>query len=295
MSIAQLFTSPYLWGIITIAVLWIISYVITGHNPNPFALACGVDKNYSASLLQFLIVTYLTVFAYVAVYVARLGSGLTTLPDVPLNLLALMGLSVGSATASKGIVLSYIDQGKLPVDGADKSGVVKDKFGNVALTKVQMLIWTFIAAVIYVGTVLAFIDNKIYLQPGHGALPDVDGALLVLMGAAQGGYIGGKLVNRGTSSPIIERILPSSISISTAKKLAILGGLFGDSPDGNTVLYRNTVTGAQGEIPTIPAAQWKDGRIDFDIPADMQAPGTYTIWVNANGQTSTGYDVEVKA
>ncbi len=163
----------------SVVVLWAISFVFT-RKFNPFELACGVDKNYSASLLQFLIFTYVIVFAYVAVYVARLGAELTALPNIPLNLLVLMGLSVGSATASKGIVVSYVEQGKLPVDGADQSGVVKDKFGNVALTKVQMLIWTFIAAVIYLSTVVDFIQRGLYTQ--QGALPDVDGALLVLMG-----------------------------------------------------------------------------------------------------------------
>src|SRR6266496_2929280 len=97
----------------SVVVLWAISFVFT-RKFNPFELACGVDKNYSASLLQFLIFTYVIVFAYVAVYVARLGAELTALPNIPLNLLVLMGLSVGSATASKGIVVSYVEQGKLP-------------------------------------------------------------------------------------------------------------------------------------------------------------------------------------
>jgi hypothetical protein len=291
MSISQLFASPYAWGVLTILVLWGISRVITG-SANPFALACGADDNYSASLLQFLIFTYLTVFAYVAVYAARLDTGLATLPDIPLNLLVLMGLSVASATASKGIVISYIEQGKLPADGNDKSGVVKDKTGSVALTKVQMLIWTFIAAVIYFITVLSFIDKKIYAQAGQSALPDVDGALLVLMGAAQGGYIGGKLVNRSPSIPIIERIL-SPISINAPGRVKVFGTLFGDSPDGNTVLYRNTATGAQREVPAIPAAQWTDGSIEFDIPTDMQTAGNYTIWIRSQGQMSRGYDIEM--
>jgi hypothetical protein len=288
----QLFSNPYLWGIITIALVWIISGVIT-RSLNPFALACGVDNNYSASLLQFLIFTYVTAFAYVAVYVARLGAGLTVLPNIPLNLLILMGISVASATASKGIVVSYVEQGKLPVDSNDQSGVVKDKQGNVALTKVQMLIWAFIAAVIYVSTVVDFVQRGLYTQ--QGALPDVDGALLVLMGAAQGGYIGGKLVSHGNGIPIIEHILPSPISVSSGKKVAIVGGLFGDSPAGNMVLYRNMITGAQREIPAIPAAQWTDKRIEFDIPLEMQTAGPYTIWVNANGQTSASYAIQVIA
>jgi hypothetical protein len=212
-ALSPLFAAPYFWGILTILLLWVISYVVTGRQLNPFALAYGVDKNYSASLLQFLIFTYLTVFAYVVVYVARVNAGLTTLPNIPLNLLVLMGLSVASATASKGIVVSYAEQGKVPSPGQDKSGITHDKEGNVALTKVQMLIWTFVAAGIYLISVFHFIDHRLYTQLDQGALPDVDGALLVLMAAAQGGYIGGKLVNRG---PAQEGGSASSQSTTTA-------------------------------------------------------------------------------
>src|SRR5215510_1663696 len=159
MTIPQLFTNPYMWGIIAVLVFWAISFVITGRRLSPFALAIGTDNNYSASLLQFLIFTYLTIFAYVAVYVARLESGLTTLPTIPLNLFILMGISVISATASKGIVVSA--QNNPPANTNDK-GVIKDTNGNIALTKVQMLIWTFIAAGVYLITVINFIENKVY-------------------------------------------------------------------------------------------------------------------------------------
>jgi hypothetical protein len=294
MNISHLFSGTYVWGIIAILILWGISFVVT-RKFNPFALACGVDNNFSASLLQLLIFTYITVFSYVAVYVARLHAELNSLPDIPLNLLVLMGLSVSSATASKGIVVSYVEQGKLPDRSDDKSGMTRDKEGNVALTKVQMLIWTFIAAGIYLITVVSFIKDQTFTQSGKGALPDVDGALLVLMGAAQGAYIGGKLVSRSTSAPIIQRILPSPMSMSTATRVTLNGGLFGGSPDGSTVIYRNNATGAQREVLAIPAAQWKDNRIEFDIPAEMKIAGAYTVWVNVNGQESNGYDIVVTA
>lgn len=290
----QFLANPYIWGIIAILLLWGISFVATGRRINPFALAFGFDKNYSASLLQLLIFTYLTVFSYVAVYVARLGAGLSALPDIPLNLFLLMGLSVSSATASKGIVVSYVEEGKLPAASDDKSGVVEDKSGRVALTKVQMLIWTFIAAGIYLVTVLDFIKSNGYVSSTI-ALPDVDGALVVLIGASQGAYIGGKLVSRTTGRPIIHSILPAPVSIATTPTLTIVGGLLGNSPDGNTVIFRNNATGAKREVPAIPVGQWKDNRIDFGIPAEMKTAGAYTVWVNSNGQESDGYDIVVTA
>jgi hypothetical protein len=116
------------------------------------------------------------------------------------------------------------------------------------------------------------------------------------MGAAQGGYIGGKLVSRsmGIPIPIIERILPSPISLSTSSAVAISGGLFGDSPDGNTVVYRNNKTGEQREVPAIPAVQWTDSRIEFDLPVEMKKVGTYTVWVIVKSQKSAGKNIKVK-
>jgi hypothetical protein len=298
--------SPYLWGIVAVLCMYLTSIVVTrtadkGININPFALACGADKNLSASLLQFLLFTYLTIFSYVAVFAARLGAdkGFSEWLTVPQNLLILMGISVVSATASKGIVVSYVEQGKLPPPTEDKSGVTTDKDGQTALTKVQMIIWTIIAVGIYLLIVLDFLRNKKYLDSTE--LPDVDGSLLVLMGAAQGAYLGGKLVTRTTgaansqASPVIAQILPSPVSITSAAKVSIHGILFGSSPDGSMVKVQNKSNNAIFEVPAIPAAQWKDNRIEFDLPAAMKAPGMYTLSVTVNTQESKGLDLEVKA
>jgi hypothetical protein len=295
----------YFLGFVALGVLYIISVVVTKGNWNPFALALGVDNNISVSLLQFLIFTYLTIFAYVVVFVARYQSQhLTTPPDIPVNLLILMGLSVATATASKGIVVSYVDQNKLPDVGAnDKSGTIQDKNGNIALTKIQMLIWTCITVAIYVATLVKFVGDGKYNQV---ALPDVDGALLVLMGAAQGAYIGGKLVSTATNTPIIERIIPSPVKLNAPPspikmtnappspiKMTIRGRLFGDSQGNNAVLYRDAGTWAQREVPVIVQAQWTDNKIEFDIPSEMQKAGTYTMWVTVDGQMSNGCDIVV--
>jgi hypothetical protein len=92
-----------------------------------------------------------------------------------------------------------------------------------------MLIWTFITAGIYLVTLRDFIADQGY-KAAETALPDVDGALLVLMGVAQGGYIGGKLVSQSTGISKIERILPSQVSLGTDTSLAILGGRLATAP-----------------------------------------------------------------
>lgn len=85
----------------------------------------------------------MTIFAYVTVFAARIiGNEITApipaLPDIPVNLLILMGLSVVTATASKDITISYLNQNLLPKE--DKSTLSQNRNGETDLTKVQMII-----------------------------------------------------------------------------------------------------------------------------------------------------------
>ena len=62
------------------------------------------------------------------------------------------------------------------------------------LSKVQMIGWTLIAVGSYIINVIHQID-QIHTNPNYvSQLPDIDAALMVLMGLAQGAYLGKKLV-----------------------------------------------------------------------------------------------------
>ena len=257
--------------------MWLVSGVVTG-KAAPWALARGHGGNLSASLFQFLVFTALTVFAYVTVFAARFALARTTgdfpvLPEIPVNLFVLMELSVTTAGTGKGITVSYLRQGVL--NPISKSDLTTDRDGAPDLTKAQMLIWTVVAVGVYLLKLNHFINAGEYEGTTPG-LPDIDGALLVLMGASQGGYFAGKLVSKTQPSPIIEKLLRKA---KQADVVSLWGQFLGDS-HGNSLIVKDS-TGAERELK---ATQWTDTRIDF--PVSLLAVGKHTISVRVAGRSS---------
>lgn len=191
----------YLVGVIFLVIFWLISWMVT-KNPNPFAMAKGIgnnneNDNYSASLLQMLIFTLLTIFAYTTVFAARVGeiSGLinNSWVNVPSNLLILMGISVGTAIASRAIKVEQIKSGNITESAAsDESSLTTSRDGKTDLVKIQMLMWTLIAVVVYLNILWRFILNEGF-KGDNPALPDIDTAFMVLLGISQGGHVANQL------------------------------------------------------------------------------------------------------
>jgi hypothetical protein len=255
-----------------------------------------------------------TVFAYSTTFAARAlevpaNSPMPPLPQIPVNLLILMGLSVATASGSKGITVSYLQKGEIPQE--DKGNVFENREGVTDLTKVQMLIWTLIAVVIYVVGFTSFIGAKCYLPadareerglpnepyqcPEGFALPDIDGALLVLMGVSQGGYVAGKLVSR-TTGPKVERMLPTKAKAN--QDVAVYGAFFGDNKVGNSIIFRNA-SGEEEEIPIEKITGWTDAKVTFNVPEKFapepdQPSKHYTVQVRANSQTVVGGQLEIE-
>jgi hypothetical protein len=160
------------------------------------------------------------------------GEPLPPLPKIPVNLLVLMGLSVVTAAGSKGVTVAYKAQDRI---AAKSGGAVTDPEGNPQLIKAQMLVWTFVGALWFLLTVVKFIDGiNVAVASGTLALPDVDGALLVLIGVAQGAYVGDKLVARDIrKTPKLDKITPSSGKAGT--EITLLGSNFGAERGQNFV------------------------------------------------------------
>ncbi len=258
--------NPYLYGLFTLLVLYVLSCAFT-KSLSPFALARGHNTELSTSLLQFWIFTLVTVFAYVVVFSARIiATGLDkpfpSAPDIPINLLVLMGFSVVTVSGSKGITVSYLQENKTSKD--DMSNLVKNRDGDTDLTKVQMLIWTLIAAVVYVVKVIRFVEAQEFIAT-ELMLPDIDGSLLVLMGVSQGGYIGGKLVGKTLPLPVIEDILPKKAS--TGETVSILGINFGKDDKNNALIIKTQ--DKELVLPSTAILEWTDTKINFTVPSDF--------------------------
>jgi hypothetical protein len=172
-----------------------------------------VTSNQSVSLskLQTLLYFSTTVFAYVLVFTDHFyqtGSA-TPLPRIPVELLALIGLSAATTLGSQAISVQY--QAEKRTSDVDRSDILRNRDGQPDLTKVQMLVWTIIGITIY-GISLAnlvhqncLIENNKTLEECKTAwglsggisaptLPTFDSMLLVLAGVVQGSYIAGRLV-----------------------------------------------------------------------------------------------------
>lgn len=203
----------YFWfGVIALIAFWLISRLVT-KNWNPFAMAKGGDaenSNHSASLLQMLVFTMLCVFAYTSVFAARVGeiSGLLNgWVGVPTNLLVMMGISIGTAVASRAIKVEQVKNG-LVADSPehDLSSLTTHRDGRTDLIKIQMLIWTLIGVAVYLMQLWRYMANSGFLgDPAHPelppTLPDIDTAFMVLLGASQGGQIVNQLTEKPAPPP----------------------------------------------------------------------------------------------
>jgi hypothetical protein len=251
------------FGLLAVVLLWTLSYLFT-QRAEPWALATGKNGRLSTSQLQFLLFTALTACAYVTVFAARFQvSGDLTLPTIPLNMLALMGFSVTTAAGSKGITVSYLAQGQLTTK--DESTVFANREGQTDLIKVQMLLWTCIAVVVYLIQVQNLVADILARSSDHTtlALPDIDGALLVLMGVSQGGYLGGKLVSRRDGVPCIESVIPEHPR--PGDQITVLGTSFTDAATGNSVL----IEAPNGETTELTTSQWTDTRVVATLPDQL--------------------------
>jgi hypothetical protein len=292
----------YIAGIGAVAVLWLIYGVSTGRW-NPGALVTGADGRASTSKLQWLAWTVVVIFSYVAIYVARAREHqYQALDEVPRNVLIALGLSAVTMSAAKAITVSYISSNKVqktstdaanaPTDsgqsaGSSASGAVNDDSGFPDLSKIQMLAWTVIAAGAYlitVGAQIGDIHRRVWEhKPNTGVpgLPDIDASLMVLMGLAQGAYLGKKLVT--TDTPRLVGLSPTQGKPGTL--VTLTGQALGAQQFGSQI----TIDG----VPVSPdGIQWKDDSIVFAIPSTQAGgvrwspPQRIAIGANIAGQAS---------
>jgi hypothetical protein len=143
-----------------------------------------------------------------------------------------------------------------------------------------MLMWSFIGAAYYLLRVITMVNSgfKGVDLSEAAALPDVDGALLVLVGVSQGSYIGDKLVSQDiTKKPRLGEVKPAEGSAGT--EVTLLGGNFGADQGQNFV-----------DLDGVPVRQglvWGNDQIQkVIIPADAEAGNQVAIRVYRDGEYS---------
>jgi hypothetical protein len=267
-----------------ILVILLVLYRVLTQSWNPFKVVCGTDGRPSTSKLQLWLWTIVVLFSYVAIYAARVKTGtFDPINELPANVLIALGLSVVTATAAKGITVSYLQSGDVvkPPATASTSGagqVLREDDGSLDLSKIQMLAWTAVAIGIY----LINVGTKIKHGP-YDKLPDIDAALMVLMGLGQGAYLGKKLV----STDVARITAVTSQKTAGTTVITIQGDTFGQSQNGNLVVI--------DKLPvTAHVTTWSDTQITFDLPANHPngtawKPGQQVlIGLIVNGRDSAG-------
>ena len=249
----------YLAGAITLIVLWLFYWALA-RTANPVKLIEGADLRLSSSKLQWFIWTLVVIFAYMSVYAARAYTGhWEVISDIPANVLIAMGFSTVTMAGAKGITASYSASGQVarvqadpnnPKDNAGPGSIFCNDDGKPDLSKIQMLSWTLIASFIYISRLAQTIHAALLV------LPDIDPAMMVLMGLGQGAYLGKKLTTKDV--PQLTGVSPTAGPPKTGVTLSGLS--FGDCPDGNAI----TLDNMNIELPE--KVLWKDGEIKFNLP-----------------------------
>lgn len=235
------------------------------------------DGHYSLAYLQFFLWTFVVVFAFTTIYMLRVQLGEFVPPtDMPRNILILMGISVTTPVISKEV--SKVKYG-IGSEEKNDTGKHQHKFQEMflekdrpTLTRYQMFAWTVVSILIYLITLATMLVDP-NLTTEELILPNIDPALVVLMGLSQGGYLGGKIVTAGAMK--ISEILPSAGT--KGEEVSILGINFGDQ--------KGIVDFGGKRIKEFGEDQWTNTRIDVKIPEDLE-PGEYNVKVKFADRTS---------
>jgi hypothetical protein len=245
-------------------------------------LAEGQDGRLSTSKAQWQLWTVTVAVSYVVIYVARAIKGdHSALSTVPQNVLIALGFSTVTMATAKGMTTFFVASGRTPKPQAgstSQGGLLQDDTGATDLSKTQLLIWTLIAVSLFFVSVVYQVGDISHkgATPGNSGLPDIDNALLVLSGLAQGGYLGKKLVTAGYVQ--ISTVLPTSLQLAVISNPAILtvfGSGFGDPP--TSPRPRSTAGPAAAPVPPgcavladgyqCPIDAWGDTKITFHLAA----------------------------
>lgn len=277
-------------GLAAILITFMGFALLFGQKVSLKSLIMGEDGLPSTSKFQNVLWTFVVIFAYASIAGIKLVyAGITDLV-ITRNVIIVMGASLGTKLLARTITVNQIEGMRArnsswvpALSDLKTNGPVKrresykylfaDDSGRTDLNKIQMLAWTFIA----VGIFLYNWYHQVMGTPSVGMnLPDIDGALVVLMGLSQGAYLGGKLVP--SYVPVILNLDPESAKAD--QEFRINGGPFGEV--GGTVIATPVDGGKQEHWGF---AKWENTYIEARVPKD-HAAGSFEIGVIANGQPS---------
>ena len=169
-------------------------YVVATRSWNPYRIAEGKDGRTSTSKAQITLWTLVVIPCYAALFTANWRTGhIGSTLSMPANLLAALGIGTATAVGAKALYVGAPEkQGK--AGGDDHGGLLTDDTGFPELAKIQLVGWTLLAIGIFCIRVIHALRVP---DATHAvAMPDIDPALLTLMGIGHAGYFGKKVIDR---------------------------------------------------------------------------------------------------
>lgn len=173
-------------------------YIVATRSFNLYRIAEGKDGRTSTSKAQLLLWTAVVIPCYAALFTANWRSGhIGSSLSMPSNLLAALGIGTATAVGAKAL---YLGTPEKQAKGAeDRGGLLTDDTGFPELAKIQLVGWTLLAVGIFCIRVIHALRHA---DPnGVRSMPDIDPALLTLMGIGHAGYFGKKVIDRQSAVP----------------------------------------------------------------------------------------------
>jgi hypothetical protein len=201
----------------------------------------GHDMDPSLSVFQFLLWTFVLIFAFTGIYFVRIFGGVSDPPQgpLPVYLLAIGGISVATPIVSS-LISSYrynpvqfyeegeevieTTGGKIPPPSKRPSlGEMLREYEKPTLSRFQMFAWTWISIGIYLSVLFSKVIETSY-RVHDLSVPDIDPTLVILMGLSQFAFLG--LKTTASTNIQISNIYP--LEGKPKQVLSIFGKNFGE-------------------------------------------------------------------
>jgi hypothetical protein len=244
------------------------------------------DDNWypSLAIFQFLLWTGVVLFAYFAISLTRLFSGIGAFIDIPYTLILVMGISA-SVPLVGAAVSDFKYAGTTPTGISSTKEVPSDQIRNklpgfktmlmendkITLSRFQMFAWTWIGLISYLGVLFLEVNTKLG-NFENLFLPSLPVLFVSLMGLSQVYYLTAKSVKPDFVS--VNEVRPGRIQRlqlqeankdvnKEGKELTILGSNFGDNGMGTVwVEYYPPVTNEEKSKYFQPLTEKKKRRMN---------------------------------
>jgi hypothetical protein len=201
---------PLVAATVTVVTLWVVVALAVDKDWLGRSFG-GEDNRPSTSKFQFVFWTLIALFSFVAIFTRHLVADPAPPPNIaiPVNLFLLMGISTGSAVAAKLITISNPLKRRAELSKrGDLRYLFVDDFERPAVDKIQLMAWTGVAGATYLVSLTAALAQT----PVLTSLPNIDDAMLVLMGVSNAGYLAPKAVAAADARRKVEAAGPSPVA-----------------------------------------------------------------------------------